>query len=169
MCKQWRPLDYTVRDSWLTWITTKLKNVITGIKSAVSAIRLDTCQVRVNQPSLHVVLTRIEQLLTMLSGSMRLHRQVTLTVLLFKFQENYPNHLQWNCWSRVKYSSLRLILQKLSLQLKTYTEERLQVLGEMTVDVSYNSQHGLYTLYVVKGSGSSLLGRDLLKGYCYVC
>lgn len=54
-------------------------------------------------------------------------------------------------------------LQKPSLHLKTYTEEQLQVLGQMTVTVSYHNQQGLYTLYVVKGSGPSLLGRDLLK------
>ena len=54
-------------------------------------------------------------------------------------------------------------LQASSLQLKTYTKEQLQVLEEMTVDVSYHNQQGLYTLYVVKGSGPSLLGRDLLK------
>jgi len=49
-------------------------------------------------------------------------------------------------------------LQASPLQLKTYTEERLQVLGQLTVDVSYHNQQGLYTLYVVKGSGPSLLG-----------
>jgi len=54
-------------------------------------------------------------------------------------------------------------LQVSSLQLKTYTKEQLQVLGQLTVDVSYHNQQGLYTLYVVKGSGPSLLGRDLLK------
>jgi len=54
-------------------------------------------------------------------------------------------------------------LQASSLQLKTYTEEQLQVLGQMTVDMSYHNQQGLYTLYVVKGSGPSLLGQDLLK------
>lgn len=54
-------------------------------------------------------------------------------------------------------------LQKSSLRLKTYTGEPLQVLGQMTVTVSYHSQQGSYTLYVVKGAGPSLLGRDWLK------
>lgn len=48
-------------------------------------------------------------------------------------------------------------------KLKTYTEEQLQVLGWITVDVSYYSQLGSYTLHVVKGSGPCLLGRDWLK------
>ena len=39
----------------------------------------------------------------------------------------------------------------------------LQVLGQLTVDVSYHSQQGSYTLYVVKGLGPNLLGRDWLK------
>ena len=54
-------------------------------------------------------------------------------------------------------------LQKLSLKLKTYTGEPLQVLGQVAVTVSYHSQQGSYTLYVVKGAGPSLLGRDWLK------
>ena len=54
-------------------------------------------------------------------------------------------------------------LQKSSLKLKTYTEEPLHVLGQVTVNVSYHNQQGFYTLYVVKGSGPSLLGRDWLK------
>ena len=54
-------------------------------------------------------------------------------------------------------------LQKSSLKLKTYTEDPLQVLGQMTVNVSYHIQQGSYTLYVVRGSGPNLLGRDWLK------
>ena len=54
-------------------------------------------------------------------------------------------------------------LQKSSLTLRTYTGQPLQVLGQLTVDVSYHSQQGSYTLYVVKGSGPNLLGRDWLK------
>ena len=54
-------------------------------------------------------------------------------------------------------------LQETSLQLTTYTKDQLQVLGQVTVDVSYGSQHGSYTLYVVKGRGTSLLGRDWMK------
>ena len=54
-------------------------------------------------------------------------------------------------------------LQESSVQLKTYTEERVLVLGEIAVQVSYGTQQGTYTLYVVKGSGVNLLGRDWLK------
>ena len=54
-------------------------------------------------------------------------------------------------------------LQKSSLTLRTYMGQPLQVLGQLTVDVSYHSQQGSYTLYVVKGSGPNLLGRDWLK------
>ena len=53
--------------------------------------------------------------------------------------------------------------QKSSLKLKTYTEEPLQVLEGMTVHVSYHTQQSSYTLYVVRGSGPNLLGRDWLK------
>ena len=49
-------------------------------------------------------------------------------------------------------------LQKTSLGLKTYTEDQVQVLGQITVDVSYGIQKGTYTLYVVKGAGTSSLG-----------
>ena len=54
-------------------------------------------------------------------------------------------------------------MQETSLQLTIYTKDQLQVLGQVTVDVSYGSQNGSYTLYVVKGRGTSLLGRDWMK------
>ena len=54
-------------------------------------------------------------------------------------------------------------LQKSSLTLRTYMGQPLQVLGQITVDVTYHSQQGSYTLYVVKGPGPSLLGWDWLK------
>ena len=54
-------------------------------------------------------------------------------------------------------------LQKSSLQLRTYTNNPVQVLGKITVDVSYGIQNGTYTLYVVKGSGTSLLGREWMR------
>ena len=44
-----------------------------------------------------------------------------------------------------------------------YTNSPVQVLGQIRVDVSYGTQNGTYTLYVVKGSGTSLLGRDWMK------
>ena len=54
-------------------------------------------------------------------------------------------------------------LQRSSMRLKTYTEEQVQVLGQIVVDVCYGIQKGPYVLYVVKGVGSSLLGRDWLR------
>ena len=54
-------------------------------------------------------------------------------------------------------------LRESSVQLKTYTAERVLVLGEVPVHVSYGTQQGTYTLYVVKGSGVNLLGRDWLR------
>ena len=42
-------------------------------------------------------------------------------------------------------------LQKTSVRLKTYTDDQVRVLGQITVNVSYGTQKGTYTLYVVKG------------------
>ena len=46
-------------------------------------------------------------------------------------------------------------LHKSLLKLKTFTGEPLQMLGQVTVTVSYHSQKGSYTLYVVKGAGQA--------------
>ena len=54
-------------------------------------------------------------------------------------------------------------LQKTSVRLKTYTDDQVHVLGQITVDVSYGTQKGMYTLFVVKGSGTNLLGRDWMR------
>ena len=53
-------------------------------------------------------------------------------------------------------------LSKATLRLCTYTAEKLTVLGELTVSVSYGKYMGTHTLYVVEGNGPSLLGRDCL-------
>ena len=50
-----------------------------------------------------------------------------------------------------------------SVLLKAYTGSPVQVQGEAQVNVSYGEQGGKFTLYVVKGSGSCLLGRNWLK------
>ena len=47
--------------------------------------------------------------------------------------------------------------------MKTYTDDQVHVLGQISVDVSYGTQNGMYTLYVVKGAGTSLLGRDWMR------
>ena len=47
--------------------------------------------------------------------------------------------------------------------LRTYTSEPIPVVGQMTVKVKYGDYVGDHKLYVVKGKGASLLGRDWLK------
>jgi len=56
-----------------------------------------------------------------------------------------------------------LKLQTSSMLLKAYTGSQVQVVGEAQVNVSYGEQKGKFTLYVVKGNGSCLLGRNWLK------
>jgi len=47
--------------------------------------------------------------------------------------------------------------------LKAYTGNQVQVVGEAQVNVSYGKQKGKFTLYVVKGNDSCLLGYNWLK------
>ena len=47
--------------------------------------------------------------------------------------------------------------------LRTYTGNPISVVGEAKVAVTYNQQLSTLVLYVVKGTGPSLLGRDLLR------
>ena len=54
-------------------------------------------------------------------------------------------------------------LEKTTVKLSTFTSESIPVVGQMTVDVRYGSQRGAHQLYIVKGSGPSLLGRDWLQ------
>ena len=49
-----------------------------------------------------------------------------------------------------------------SVILATYTDEKISVLGQIMVDVKYGKQHKTLPLYVVKGDGPSLLGRNWL-------
>ena len=56
-----------------------------------------------------------------------------------------------------------LKLDPSSMLLKSYTGDQVKVLGEVQVAVSYGEQKGNYTLYVVKGNNSCLLGRNWLK------
>jgi len=55
-----------------------------------------------------------------------------------------------------------LSLGKPTLSLHTYTAEKLTVLGEASVSVTYGKYHSVHTLYVVEGNGPTLLGRDWL-------
>ena len=67
------------------------------------------------------------------------------------FEETYRKHF------------LNMPMQETSLQLTMYSKYQLQVLGQVTVDVSYGTQNGRYILYVIKGTGTSLLGRDWMR------
>ena len=53
-------------------------------------------------------------------------------------------------------------LHQSTVNLRTYSGERLGVLGKFSVDVSYRDQQATLPLLVVDGSGPSLLGRDWL-------
>ena len=50
-----------------------------------------------------------------------------------------------------------------SLVLTTYSGEQLQVAGQMLVNVKYGRQQNQLPVYVVKGNGPSLLGRNWLQ------
>ena len=54
-------------------------------------------------------------------------------------------------------------ISKSSLQLTTYTKDNLPVIGEVKVPVCYNNQKGKFMLYIVKGKGPNLLGRNWLE------
>ena len=63
---------------------------------------------------------------------------------------------------------LKGALQKSATLLKSYTGAKIPVADipvadEVQVTVSYGQQGGTFTLYVVKGRGPSLLGRDWLR------
>ena len=57
----------------------------------------------------------------------------------------------------------RAILQKTTVRLRTYMAKEMPVLGQISVDVRYGNYSGKHTLYVVKGDGPCLLGRDWLE------
>ena len=54
-------------------------------------------------------------------------------------------------------------LKASSAELKTYTGEVLNILGTITVTVSYKGQVADLNLLVVAGDGPSLMGRDWLS------
>ena len=57
----------------------------------------------------------------------------------------------------------RVVLRKCAVLLKTYSGERLTVVGDVDVQVQYEQQVHALKLTVVTGSGPSLLGRDWLQ------
>ncbi|ETW98372.1 MAG: hypothetical protein ETSY2_42930 [Candidatus Entotheonella gemina] len=55
------------------------------------------------------------------------------------------------------------VLDKSDIKLRTYLAQPIPVLGQMSVAVRYNGYQGQHVLYVVKGSGPALLGREWLS------
>ena len=53
-------------------------------------------------------------------------------------------------------------LTKASVSLRTYTAQPIALVGQVDVRVHYRSFEGTLRLYVVEGSGPTLLGRDWL-------
>ena len=53
-------------------------------------------------------------------------------------------------------------IQKTTVNIQTYTGEKLEVLGKIAVQLVHKGQEGQGTMLVVKGDGPSLIGRDWL-------
>ena len=62
-----------------------------------------------------------------------------------------------------KKLNLDVKLRNSKVLLRTYTGDPISVVGEAKVAVSYNQQLSTLVLYVVKGTGPSLLGHDWLR------
>ena len=56
--------------------------------------------------------------------------------------------------------------QPTRIKLRTYTGEPMPVLGELTVDITYQQNHFTLPLIVVEGNGPSLFGRNWLQHIC---
>ena len=54
-------------------------------------------------------------------------------------------------------------LQEAAVRLRTYMAREMPLLGQLSVNVRYGNYSGTHTLYVVKGNGPCLLGRDWLQ------
>ena len=60
-----------------------------------------------------------------------------------------------------------ITLKKADVVLKTYTNERMTMMGELLVQVTYEHQcEHLPPIVVIAGDGPSLLGRNWLKHIC---
>ena len=55
------------------------------------------------------------------------------------------------------------VLDKSDIQLRTYTGKPIPVLGQMRVSVKYNDYQGQHILFVVKGNGPVILGREWIS------
>ena len=60
-----------------------------------------------------------------------------------------------------KFSSYRIELSK--VQLKTYSGETLNVMGQLQVNVECNDQRSTLPIQIIEGNGAMLLGRNWLK------
>ena len=58
-----------------------------------------------------------------------------------------------------------LQLQPTSVRLRTYTGESVSVLGQLQVKVQHDTTQATMPLQVVKGAGTTLLGRDWLQKF----
>ncbi len=56
--------------------------------------------------------------------------------------------------------------KRTSAVLRTYISEQIPVVGEVRVTVQYSTQHKQLTLYVIKGEGPCLIGREWLRIIC---
>ena len=75
---------------------------------------------------------------------MELNTGASLSLLSKECSENIPNFQ----------------LQPTDVQLKTYTGEAVQILGEAQVTVCYGEQSQKLVVYVANGNGLNLMGTD---------
>ena len=61
------------------------------------------------------------------------------------------------------FASVPLEKSKIKLILPSLHAKSIPMVWQMTLDVPYGSQRGAHQLYIVKGSGSSLFGRDWVQ------
>ena len=56
----------------------------------------------------------------------------------------------------------------MSVSLRIYTSEFMQVVGTMQVQVKYGNCTGEHELFVIKGVESNLIGHDWLHHICFM-
>jgi predicted aspartyl protease len=67
--------------------------------------------------------------------------------------------IPWNTYQKLKKKTR---MRPSTTNLRTYSGERVKVLGILNVEVEYNNQKQALTLMVVEGNGPRLLGRHWL-------
>nr|XP_034833643.1 uncharacterized protein K02A2.6-like [Maniola hyperantus] len=65
-------------------------------------------------------------------------------------------------WKKIKCQNLHIILQPVSLTLRTWTETPVMLLGQTKLQVQYKDIKCTLNIIVAKGGGPNLLGRDWL-------